>query len=65
MDTRFRDEFKKWFAEAGIIYLMVAALVTLVFLVKGLQPLFSSSPTFSKKVVVAESPRYYGRTAQE
>jgi hypothetical protein len=65
MDARFRNDLRNWFAEVGILYLAVVALVGLLFLVKGLQPLFSSSPSFSKRVAAQELPRHQGRVAPE
>ena len=65
MDARFRNELRQWFAEVGILYVLVVALVGLVFLVKGLQPLLSSGPSFSKRVPAQELPRQVGRVGQE
>lgn len=65
MDARFRNDLRNWFAEVGILYLAVVALIGLVFLIKGLQPFFSSGPSFSKKVAAQELPRHQGHVVQE
>ena len=65
MDARFRNELRQWFADVGILYLLVVALIGLVFLVRGLQPLLSSGPSFSRRVPAQELSRQVGRVSPE
>jgi hypothetical protein len=61
MDPRSKDSLQGWFAEVGVLYVVVIVVVGGFFLLKEGAALFSCNPTLGRGS--AEPwPGYYGRS---
>ena len=65
MDARFRNEVRTWFAEVGVIYLIVVALVCAIFLAKGIELMVSSAPSPGARMAAQQYPGPPGSVARQ
>ena len=65
MDARFKHELKTWFAEVGVIYLIVVVLVCVIFVAKGIELMISSAPSPGGRIAAQHYPGPHGSVAHQ